>query len=209
LYDLLKPHVTEVVVCDPRKNALLKEGNKSDKIDARDLLRGGFLRPVYHGESGLRTLKELARSDLTISKDLTRVMNRLKALYRGWGISCAGKQVYAPRYREQWLHKIGEAGVRRRAEYHYARLDGLPALRREIRRNLLQEGRKHSVRKRLRQIPCLGPIWSVLLIALIQTPYRFRTTQQLWTYSGLAIETRDSAQYCYVGGEHRRPPADW
>jgi len=43
LYDLLKPHVTRLVVCDPRKNALLKEGNKSDKIDARklaDLLRG-------------------------------------------------------------------------------------------------------------------------------------------------------------------------
>ena len=58
LYDLLKPHVTELVVCDPRKNALLKEGNKSDKIDARklaDLLRGGYLRSVYHGENGLRT----------------------------------------------------------------------------------------------------------------------------------------------------------
>ncbi|MGB4783733.1 MAG: hypothetical protein WAQ77_03375, partial [Candidatus Acidiferrum sp.] len=26
LYDLLKPHVTELVVCDPRKNALMKEG---------------------------------------------------------------------------------------------------------------------------------------------------------------------------------------
>jgi hypothetical protein len=28
----------------------------------------------------------------TISEDLTRVMNRLKALYRGWGIPCAGTQ---------------------------------------------------------------------------------------------------------------------
>ncbi len=100
LYDLLKPHVTELVVCDPRKNALLKDGNKSDKIDARklaDLLRGGYLRSVYHGENGLRTLKELARSYLTISKDLTRVMNRVKALYRSWGIFCGGQQVYAPR----------------------------------------------------------------------------------------------------------------
>jgi len=47
--------------CDPRKNALLKDGNKSDKIDAcklADLLRGGYLRSVYHGENGLRTLKE-------------------------------------------------------------------------------------------------------------------------------------------------------
>ena len=77
LYDLLKPQVTKVVVCNPRKNALLKEGSKSDKIDARklaELLRGGHLRPVYHGENGIRTLKELARSYLTISKDLTRVM---------------------------------------------------------------------------------------------------------------------------------------
>ena len=35
LYDLLKPHVTKVVVCDPRKNALLRAGNKNDRVDAR------------------------------------------------------------------------------------------------------------------------------------------------------------------------------
>jgi hypothetical protein len=34
LYDILKPHVSRLVVCDPRKAALLKEGNKSDRIDA-------------------------------------------------------------------------------------------------------------------------------------------------------------------------------
>jgi hypothetical protein len=48
LYDLLKPHVTKIVVCNPRRNALLKEGSKSDRIDARkmfDLLRSNFLRP--------------------------------------------------------------------------------------------------------------------------------------------------------------------
>jgi transposase len=37
LHALLKAHVTQVVVCDPRKNALLKVGNKSDRIDARKL----------------------------------------------------------------------------------------------------------------------------------------------------------------------------
>ncbi len=77
LYDLLKPHVQQVLVCDPRRNALLKEGNKSDKVDARklaDLLRTGMLRPVYHGEHGLRTLRELGRGYQMISKDLNRVM---------------------------------------------------------------------------------------------------------------------------------------
>src|SRR5438874_9126036 len=131
LYDLLQPQATQVLVCDPRRNAFLKEGNKSDKIDARklaDLLRTGMLRPVYHGEHGLRTLRELGRSYQTISQDLNRVMNRIKALYRGWSIPCAGTQVYAPRY----------------------------------------------------------------------------SKRQLWTYSGLGIETRDSAQYRFVRGQLQR-----
>ena len=205
LYDLLKPHVTKLVVCDPRKNALLKEGNKSDKIDARklaDLLRGGYLRSVYHGENGLRTLKELARSYLTISKDLSRVMNRVKD--RSWGILCGGQQVYAPRHRSEWLNKIGEAGVRRRAEFFYQQLDALRALRQAVRRDLLAESRKHGATKLVRQIPYIGPIRAALLIALIQTPHRFRTKRQLWTYSGLAIETRDSAQHRYVAGQLQR-----
>jgi len=37
LYDLVKPYVTKVVVCNPRKTALLQAGNKSDRIDARKL----------------------------------------------------------------------------------------------------------------------------------------------------------------------------
>jgi hypothetical protein len=66
-----------VVVCDPRKNALLKVGNKNDRIDARklsELLYLNKLSAVYHGEQGIRTLRELARSYLTITRDLTRVM---------------------------------------------------------------------------------------------------------------------------------------
>jgi hypothetical protein len=46
-------------------------------------------------------------------------MNRLKALYRSWAIPCGGKEVYAQRYRAEWLGKISEAGVRRRAEHYY------------------------------------------------------------------------------------------
>src|ERR1700693_5562969 len=207
LYDLLQPQVQHIVVCNPRRNALLKEGSKSDKVDARklaDLLRTGMLRPVYHGENGLRTLRELARSYQTISKDLNRVMNRLKAVYRGWGIACAGTKVYAPRYREEWLNKIPHAGVRRRAELLYEQLDGLQALRRKLRPELLAESRKHKAAKLLRQIPCIGPIRAARLIALIETPHRFRSKRQLWTYSGLGLETHASAQYRYVGGQVQR-----
>ena len=77
LHDLLKPHVTRLVVCDPRKNALLKDGSKSDRIDARklaELLRGNQLTSVYHGEHAIPTLKELGHSYVTITKDPAGVM---------------------------------------------------------------------------------------------------------------------------------------
>jgi transposase len=114
LHDLLKPHVAQVLACDPRKNALGKVGNKNDRDDARELaelLYRNKLKPVYHGEHGIRTLKELARSYLALTRDLTRVMSGLKAIYRSWAIPCAGQQVYAPRYRAEWLAKISEAVV--------------------------------------------------------------------------------------------------
>ena len=49
LYDLRKPHVKRIVACNPRRNALLKEGSKSDRVDARklaELLYTKMLRPV-------------------------------------------------------------------------------------------------------------------------------------------------------------------
>jgi transposase len=207
LHDLLKPHVTQVLVCDPRKNALLKAGDKNDRIDARklaELLYLNKLNPVYHGEAGVRTLKELARSYLAITRDLTRVMSRLKAIYRSWAIPCAGQQVYAPRYRTEWLAKITEVGVRRRAELYYQQFDVLAALRQEARRELLVEGRKHFAMKLLRQIPSIGPIRAALLIALMQTPHRFRTKRQLWAYCGLALKTYTSGEYRFVGGQLKR-----
>lgn len=83
LYDLLRPHGTEVLACNPRKNALLKSGNKSDRIDARkraELLRAGLLSAVYHGQTSTLTVKELARTYVALTEDTTRVMGRLKAL---------------------------------------------------------------------------------------------------------------------------------
>src|SRR6202158_4176573 len=140
-----------------------------------------------------RSLKELVRSYLNITKDLGRVMSRVKAIYRSWAIPCTGKQVYAPRHRAEWLAKITEPGVRRRAEFYYQQLDALRTVRQEVRRELLAEGKKHKAWKRLCQIPSIGPIRSAVLLGILQTPHRFRTKRQLWTYSGFGIETQSSA----------------
>ena len=158
-----------------------------------ELLRLDHLTPVYHGEHGLRTLKELVRSYLTVTKDLTRVMARVKAIYRSWAIPCSGKQVYARCHREEWLGKITEPGVRRRAEFYYLQLDALRVLRQEVRRDLLAESKKHKAWKRLCEIPAIGPIRAAVLLGILQTPHHFRSKRPLWDYGGL-VSHRDVQQ---------------
>jgi transposase len=47
----------------------------------------------------------------------------------------------------------------------------------------------------LRTIPQLGPVRAALIVATIDTPHRFRTKRQLWSYSGLAVVTHMSSEY--------------
>ena len=86
LHDLLVPIVDRVIVCDRRGQS--QQGNKSDRVDAEqlsELLRRGALRSVYHGSPHRAALKELARTYQNLVEDSTRVMLRLKALFRARG----------------------------------------------------------------------------------------------------------------------------
>src|SRR5215467_4375890 len=105
---------------------------KHPKFEARnlaELLRTNQVKAVYHGNHGTRTLKEVGRSYLALTKDSTRVMNRIKSVYRGWAIPCAGTSVYSRRHRAEWLAKLVEPGVRIRAEHLYEQLDSLEPVR--------------------------------------------------------------------------------
>ncbi len=125
-------------------------------------------------------------------------------MYRSWAIPCAGTSVYTRCHRAEWLAKLVEPGVRTRAGRLYQQLDSLQPLRQAARRELLLESRKHAAVKLLRQIPAIGPIRSALLVALLQTPHRFRTKRQLWAYSGFAVEVHDSGEYRWVRGKLHR-----
>ena len=207
LYEQLRGRVARVVASDPRKNALLKSGSKSDRVDARklsELLYAGLLTAVYHGEHGLETLKELGRSYVSLTEDTTRILQRLKAIYRGRAIGTAGKKLYGQRHRQEWLQQLSDAGRRERAERLYAQLDEVQRLRQQARRQWIAESRKHAAYACLRSVPFLGPIRTALLLAWVQTPHRFRTKRQFWAYCGLGLETRSSADYQVVDGQLQR-----
>jgi hypothetical protein len=56
----------------------------------------------------------------------------------------------------------------------------------------------------LKQIPVLGPIRIAQILAKVASPHRFRTKRQFWAYCGLAVVTRSSADYHFVGGRAQK-----
>jgi len=198
LFDLTRPLVSNLIVCNPRENHSMKRGNKSDQKDALQLatlLRAELLKPVYHGSQETKSIKHLAHNYDSLTEDTTRCMNRLKAVYRSQATKCAGRDVYYTRNRQGWLAKLNDEGLRLRAEFLYKQLDYLRELRREARKALLKEARRQAPFKRLVEVPGLGPIRVAQIIAAIGSPFRFRTKRQLWAYCGFGVVTRSSADY--------------
>jgi len=144
-----------------------------------------------------------------VDADQLSDMLRLKALFRARAIPTHGTKVYQPGERARWLAQLADRGARFRAEALYAELDVLRALRPTAKAAMVAEARRDPAWPVLRAIPFLGPVRVALLLATMQTPWRFRTKRHLWAYAGLAVVTRSSADYTIVAGQpvrRRRAP---
>ena len=204
LHDLLIDHAERVVVCNVRGDS--ETENKSDRIDADELserLRVGRLKSVYHGAPEVLTLKELVRSYSGLVTDATRVMLRIKAIFRSKAIATPGVSVYRVSQRKQWLAKL-EGGARVRAAALLTQLDLLLELRPKAKTAMIAAARRLSGWKVLRSMPFLGPVRVAQILAIMRTPYRFRTKRNLWPYAGLAVVTRSSADQEFKDGKLRR-----
>jgi hypothetical protein len=96
LYEILSPHVTELVVY----RGEWKPGLKSDAIDAHGLaekLRTGRIdRPVFKDAGNFLALRDRARTYTMITRDVARVKSRLKSFFRARGLPTQGESLYKP-----------------------------------------------------------------------------------------------------------------
>jgi transposase len=194
LYEILSPHVVELVVYQNE----WRPGAKSDAIDAYGLaekLRLGQAGPgVFKAPPRYRKLREWARVYQALSQDSTRAKNRLKSHFGRRGVRCTGTSVYDPYQRDSWLDQL-PAAMRPAARLLGIELDGLVELKAEAEAALVAESHRHQISKVLETAPGIGPIRAALLIATVVTPHRFRSKRQFWSYCGFAVVTRSSADW--------------
>jgi hypothetical protein len=93
LYEILKPHVDELVVVQPWRS----EGQKNDSVDswalAEQIRKGSVENPVFKAPGAYTGLRAAVRGHRAIVGDVVRAKNRLKAIYRSRGLQGMGAEV--------------------------------------------------------------------------------------------------------------------
>jgi|SRR3989338_169281 len=187
LYTELREHVDEMIVCDPYRNHLLKEGAKSDKIDATktvQLLRAGLLKPVFHSGDDFIHLRKLVSGYIDLVKSGTRLKNQRSALFRACGRETGDGKL--PGAAERFVLDGIERSI---ASYEEERL------RYEEEFNNLSK--KHKAITLLKSLPGIKDINAVKIAAFVVDPRRFPTVGHFWSYCGLIKLDRVSGGRSY------------
>ena len=193
LWRNLKDDVEQMVVCDPRRNRLVSEdGDKDDAIDCgklAELVRGGFVRPVHHPESAERAeLKRWVALYHDRVHQAVREVNKLRMLGHQCGLRIPGRVLKKRQIRRAWLLGLGSVGL---AKQLAVRLRGYEAMRVQVRMVQRELGRLaagQEVVSRWRELPGMGLIRAVTLLAYLDTPWRFKTLAKMWKYCGVGLE---------------------
>lgn len=193
LYELLKPYVAEVVVAVAPEQKGPKDDQRDAWARANELRTGSIATRVYKAPEHLASLRNAVRAYGFAVTDVVRAKNRLKAVFLSRGLS-VDASVYDAEKRPAWLKKL-PSPYRGLAEWLGRQLDQLEPLRDEAERWLLKESKSHPIIRKLATAPGMGPIRTAQFVAIVATPDRFRTRRQLWSYCGLGIVTRSSADW--------------
>jgi transposase len=194
LYEILSPHVVELVVY----RGEWKPGLKSDAIDAHGLaekLRTGRIdRPVFKDAGNFLALRDRARTYTMITRDVARVKSRLNSFFSARGLPTQGESLYKEDARAKQAQAL-PLGARESVALLGRELDALRALKAEAEAAMLRESHRHAIARVLETAPGLGPVRVAQMLPIVVTPHRFRTKRQFWSYCGFGIVTRSSADW--------------
>jgi transposase len=205
---VLKPHVDEVIRCQPRFNKLISESeDKCDKVDCEslsELLYLNRLRPVHHPEMVYRTLREAVRAYWIASREVTRAKNRIKAFFLFNGLHEKGNEIYSVHNRSRNLPKLGQLGVNvELVQLLYERMNHCRQLKAK-HIHVMRESAEpvQDLVRVLMTIPAIGPISAYTLVAYLEDGRRLPNKRKLWRYAGLSVRRYQSANFGIEGASH-------
>jgi len=197
LYRNLNKKLDQFISSDPRRNKLIaSEGDKDDKIDSAklaSLLRGGFLREVYHSDDDDRA--ELKHWDSLYHdrvRDAVRGINKIRARCRMHGVTISRATLRDPASRLKWLLKTKHNALANQLKMLWIGYDATVQQVKSAKRQLSTLSKKHNIIKQWSQLPGIGLIRATTIFAFLDTPWRFKKKNKLWKYCGVGLQRTTS-----------------
>jgi transposase len=196
----LKPFVDELVVCDPRRNALInKDGDSDDRIDSQKLtvlLRGDFLRSVYHSDNDRHVLlKQWVGLYSDRVKDAVRQINKIRARCWQHGIRPVRGALRNVAARQAWLESLGAHCVADQLKMLFLGFDAVGGQVEMSRRKMVSLAKPYDIIKYWQELPGVGPIRAITLYAYLDTPWRFgNNPHKLCKYCGVGLQRSSSGK---------------
>ena len=197
LWQLLRPHVQQLVVCDARHNKLISSHpNKKDERDAFNLarlFRLSELKPVWQVPTDGRALfKSAAQSYEEAVLRQTQLKQQIKSTFQHWGLFPTGTRLYSEAGRGAWMKKLPHADLRAQVELLYASMEQAVQTQRDTRKLMVRLGKPFPEVKLLCTAPGLGVVGAHVFAAYIAEPQRFTSAAGLIRYCRLGIRDRSS-----------------
>lgn len=170
LYRNLRSKVDEFVVCDPRRNKLICcDGDKDDKIDAADLamlLRGGYIRKVYHTEDEDRlALKQVVALYHDRVRESVRQMNKIRDCCRSYGVKIPPGITRYLSVRAQWLRQLSPPVLTHQLSIRWIGFDAVAAQVKMVRQEMIRRSKSYPIIGFWKDLPGVGPVRAITLFS--------------------------------------------
>jgi transposase len=189
LYVELYDAVDRIIICDPYRNSLMKDGPQNDKIDAEKLcllLRSNFVKEVYHTLDNDYEIRKLVSAYEDLVKAIVRLKNQRSAIFRSEGKSHKKEKILTDNRVKRFV-----------TEKQVEILQQLEQKKEEYEEEIKKIVKSHKLIQYLRKISGIDYIRSIEIYSTVIDAGRFASKYKYWSYCGLAKQYKESGGKIY------------
>ena len=184
LYVELRDSVDKILVCNPYRNSLMKDGPKTDKIDAGNLcllLRSGMLKEVFHSMDKSYELRKLVSAYEDFTNSSTRFKNQRSSIFRSEGKN----------HKKEII--LSESNIKKFiTEKHNLAIEHITAIRKEFEQMFKKISRGNKILRQLENVSGLGTKLAITIYAQVIDANRFENKYKYYAYCGLVKHQKKS-----------------